>query len=60
MPFGGYRNWNDCVKSQQKKGRSLEAARRICGEIKKRAEGESLKKWICKVLNIKTELDDNA
>lgn len=61
MPFGGYLNWDDCVKSQRKKGNTLEQSRRICGEIKKRAEGESLHKWCCRVLGIESfQKDDDA
>lgn len=49
MPMGPYKNFAACVAAQKKKGKSDEAAHRICGEIKKRAEGSRMEKaqaWI--------------
>lgn len=56
MPMGPYKNFAACVAAQKKKGRSDEAAHRICGEIKKRAEGELMEKaqaWIKSILHNK-------
>lgn len=54
MPMGPYKNFAACVAAKKREGKSDEAARRICGEIKKRAEGqdrmEKAKAWINKIL----------
>ena len=40
MPIGPYENFAACVAAQKRKGHSDEAAKKICGEIEKRAKGE--------------------
>lgn len=41
MPLGPYKNWNECIAAQRKKGHSENSANRICGEIEKRGKGAS-------------------
>jgi len=36
MPFGGFKDFAECMKFQKKKGYSEEAAGGICGMIEKR------------------------
>lgn len=38
MPIGPYENFSACVAAQKRKGRSDESAKKICGEIEKRAK----------------------
>lgn len=33
MPLGPYRNWDECIKDQRKKGKSQVSAEKICGYI---------------------------
>lgn len=42
MPFAGYKDFNTCVAAQKKKGKSDDSAKKICGAIKKKAEGQEL------------------
>ena len=49
MPIGPYKNFAACVAAQRRKGKSEEAAKKICGEIEKRSRGqvvEKAKAWI--------------
>jgi len=39
MPFAGYKNFDVCVAAQIKKGKSEKSARKICGYLQKKAEG---------------------
>lgn len=38
MPFAGFENFSACVAAQEKKGKSNESARRICGALMQRFE----------------------
>ena len=40
MPMGPYKNFDECVRDQRKKGHSEESAKKICGSIKKKVEGK--------------------
>jgi hypothetical protein len=35
MPFAGFRDWDECLKEQQKKGMSKESAQKVCGALKR-------------------------
>jgi hypothetical protein len=38
MPLvGGYETFGECMTAQRRKGKSPESARKICGELEKRA-----------------------
>jgi hypothetical protein len=39
MPFAGYKDFQDCVNDQTSKGRSIDAANKICGSLKAKLEG---------------------
>jgi len=39
-PFGGYSNWDACIRDQLKKGKSKESAEKICGYLKKKYENK--------------------
>jgi hypothetical protein len=41
MPFAGFKNFDACVKEQIKKGKSLNSAKKICGYLKAKSEGNS-------------------
>jgi hypothetical protein len=49
MPVGPFKTFDECVVAQKAKGHDEESAKRICGEIEKRAnqseEGESNAKF---------------
>lgn len=53
--MGKYPNFAACVAAQKKKGKSDESAHKICGEIKKRAEGKAVSEWAEKVLKKEKE-----
>lgn len=41
MPFAGFKNFDECVNYQRKtKKKSLESAKKICGYLQKKTEGE--------------------
>jgi len=40
MPFAGYKTFSECVAAQKRKGKSDESARKICGALQKKAEGQ--------------------
>ncbi len=44
MPVGPYKTFGSCVAAQKRKGKSDEAARKICGEVEKRSKGKSKSK----------------
>ena len=49
MPFAGFKDFAACVAAQKKKGKSDESAKKICGALQKKAEGETKEKtqaWI--------------
>lgn len=33
MPLGPYKNWNECLADQIKKGKSKKVAAKVCGKI---------------------------
>lgn len=33
MPIGSYKDWDECVQAQIRKGHSKQSAERICGAI---------------------------
>lgn len=39
-PFAGFKDFDACVAAQKKKGHGNEAARRICGALKNKVEGD--------------------
>ena len=39
MPFAGYKDFDSCVQSQIQKGKSSEAAHKICGALQSQVEG---------------------
>jgi len=46
MPIGPYKNFDDCMKDMKSKGKNMDSAAKICGEIEKRTKkGESSKDW---------------
>lgn len=40
MPFMGFKDFDACVLAQKKKGKSNSSARKICGYLQKKAEGQ--------------------
>jgi len=50
MPIGPYKDFATCVAAQRRKGKSLDSARRICGEIEKRTRQGSSSKMDIKQL----------
>ena len=38
MPLGSYKDFDECVAAQKRKGHSDDAAHAICGEIEKRTK----------------------
>jgi len=55
MPIGPYKDFNSCVQAQIKKGHDKESAKKICGEIEKRAKSklEKVTAWIKSILRNK-------
>jgi len=45
MPFGKWKDFDDCVRDFVSKGKDEESAKRICGALKKRLEKESFS-WL--------------
>ena len=43
MPFAGFKDWEDCIKTLMEEGYSKSAAQKICGALKARFEGEKNK-----------------
>jgi len=43
-PVGPYKSFDTCVAAQKRKGKSEEAARKICGEIQKKSHKSSSNK----------------
>jgi len=41
-PFGPWKDWDDCMRAMKKEGYDDETARKICGKLKKKLEGEKL------------------
>lgn len=41
MPLGKYKNFDACMMDYMSKGTDMESARKICGKIKSKTEGES-------------------
>lgn len=44
MPFGPYKDWDDCIQDQKSEGKSEEKAARICGALQRDLEGEEKNK----------------
>jgi len=44
MPMGPYRDFDDCLKTQMRRGLSKDAASRYCGALEHRIEGSKPKK----------------
>lgn len=46
MPVGPFKTFDSCVQAQRRRGKSMDSAKKICGEIEKRSQaGESTKDW---------------
>lgn len=45
MPIGKYKNFGDCIRAQGVKGKSLDSAQKICGEMEKKSRGEKMSNW---------------
>lgn len=46
MPFAGFRNFNDCVNQQLKRGKSRDSANRICGSLQAKEEKMQFKRFV--------------
>ena len=48
MPFGGFKDFSDCISKIQSQGKDIDSAKKICGAIKTKTEGK-MKDW--RILN---------
>ncbi len=69
MPFAGYKNFAACLAAQKKKGKSDESAKKICGYLKNKTEGQDLSQdeiekvhtesWFMEILgNLENSVDE--
>jgi hypothetical protein len=48
MPFAGFKDFDDFLAAQKKKGKSDESAKKICGALKNKTEGAATDKDVTK------------